>query len=374
MKRLLIPLFALGMLLSACGGGTADDGTGPIKIGYIGPLTGDAAPYGVDTRNGMMLKVNEINEAGGINGRMIEVIAEDSRCTGTDAASAAQKLVNVDKVVAIVGGQCSGETLGAAPIVDAAGVVMLSPVSSSPDVTEAGDFVFRDYPSDALKTKAMANYFVDQEYTKVAIITENTDFAVAFRDSLVGNVGEDSMVFNENVDVGTKDFRTLMARLKDVDFDIFVANGQTTATIAPMLQHMRELGITQPAISHDVGEDKSLLELAPDAAEGLFTINVPKIGDDTEFGQMMISEHGGAQAAIAFAGHAYDAMGVLAEAIADVGTAGTAIRDYLYDLDGYDGVIGTFSFDDNGDVEGINYVLSNVKDGEFVMVKDIPVN
>ena len=148
MKRLLVPLFALGILLSACS--PSDDGTGPIKIGFIGPLTGEASPYGVDTLNGAKLAVDEINEAGGVNGRMIEIIAEDGRCTGTDAASAAQKLVNVDKVVAIVGGQCSGETLAAAPIAESAKVVMISPVSSSPDVTAAGDFIFRDYPSDGL--------------------------------------------------------------------------------------------------------------------------------------------------------------------------------------------------------------------------------
>ncbi|MDP6562065.1 MAG: ABC transporter substrate-binding protein, partial [Candidatus Peribacteraceae bacterium] len=117
MKRLLVPLFALGVLLSACSP-VADDGTGPIKIGYIGPLTGEAASYGVDTLNGTELAVAEINAAGGINGRLIELITEDGRCTGTDAASAAQKLVNVDKVVAIIGGQCSGETLAAAPIVE----------------------------------------------------------------------------------------------------------------------------------------------------------------------------------------------------------------------------------------------------------------
>lgn len=357
------------MLLTACKPAEVE----PIKIGFIGPLTGDASPYGVDTLNGATLMMEELNAAGGVNGRPIQIIAEDARCTGTDAASAAQKLVNVDKVVAIIGGQCSGETLAAAPIAEAGGVVMLSPVSSSPDVTEAGDFIFRDYPSDALKTKAMANFFADQGYDQVAIIAENTDFAVAFRDSLVKDVGAEAVVFNEVVEPNTKDFRSLMTRLKDVEFDIFVADGQTSAAIAAMLQQMRELGITQPAISHDVGEDKSLLDLAPEASEGLYTVNVPKIGNDEPFGQKFTARFGDAKAAMAFAGHAYDAMGVLAQAMGTAGTDGVAIRDYLYNVS-YDGVVGTFSFDAKGDVIGINYTLSQVKDGAFVKVKDIPVN
>ncbi|MDP7069049.1 MAG: ABC transporter substrate-binding protein, partial [Candidatus Peribacteraceae bacterium] len=262
MKRLLVPLFALGILLSACS--PVDSDSGPIKLGYIGPLTGEAASYGKDTLNGALLAINEINEAGGVNGRMIELIAEDGRCTGTDAASAAQKLVNVDKVIAIIGGQCSGETLAAAPIAESAQVVMISPISSSPDVTAAGDFIFRDYPSDALKTKAMAGYFEKEGIKKIAAITENTDFAVAFRDALKENIG-DALVFDEMVEPGTKDFRSLMARLKDEDFDAFFPNGQTPAAMAAMMQQLREQGLTQLAISHDVAQDSSMFEIAPDA-------------------------------------------------------------------------------------------------------------
>ena len=358
----------LALFLTACGEENV------VKIGYIGPLTGDAAPYGVDTLNGTKLKIEELNAAGGINGMQIQLIAEDARCTGIDAASAAHKLINVDGVAAIIGGQCSGETLGAAPIAEAAGVVMIAPVSSSPDVTDAGDFIFRDYPSDALKTKAMANYFAEAGIEKVAIIAENTDFAIAFRDSLVENLAPDAVVFNEVVEPNTKDFRSLMTRLKDIEFDIFVADGQTTATISAMLQQMQEIGIEAQSISHDVGEDKSLLELAPDASEGMLVVNVPKIGDDEPFGQLFIPKYGEAQAALAFVGHAYDAMGVLAEALAAVGPNGGAVRDYLYGIEGYDGVVGNFHFDQNGDVVGINYALSQVQNGQFVKIKDIPVN
>jgi len=372
MKRLLVPLFALGILLSACSP-VADDGTGSIKIGYIGPLTGEAASYGKDTLNGAMLAVNEINEAGGINGRMIEIIAEDGRCTGTDAAGAAQKLVNVDKVIAIIGGQCSGETLAAAPIAEAAQVVMISPISSSPDVTVAGDFIFRDYPSDGLKTKAMAGYFKKEGINKIAAITENTDFAIAFRDALKENIG-DALVFDEVVEPGTKDYRSLMARLKDEEFDAFFPNGQTPASMAAMMVQLREQGLTQLAISHDVAQDASMFEIAPEAVEGLLVIGVPAVDRDSDFGQKFLAEHGEAQGALFFAAQAYDAARLFADAIAEVGTEGAAIRDYLYAVDSFDGVVGPFGFDDNGDVTGISYVLWKASNGAFTQGEAVPVN
>lgn len=365
-----LSVLALAACVTVAPGGQA----GTIKIGFIGPLTGDAASYGVDALNGMKIKVDAINAAGGIDGKTVEVIAEDAKCTGADAAAAAQKLVNVDKVVAIVGGQCSGETLAAAPIAEAGKVVMVSPISSSPDVTEAGEFIFRDYPSDALKTKAMAAYFREKGLKKVAMISENTDFATGFRTALKSDVGESAFVFDEVVDPGTKDYRTLMTRLKALSFDIFVANGQTPATIAVMVQQMREQGVKQVAITHDAGQAEETITVGGEAVEGFLAITIPLLGPDTDFGKEYISRFGQPRSAMAFAGHAHDAMGVIAKAIDEVGTDGTAIRDYLYRMSSYTGVVGTFSFDDNGDVLGIPYALFVVKDGEWVTLQNIATN
>ncbi|PIP65382.1 hypothetical protein COW95_02690 [Candidatus Peregrinibacteria bacterium CG22_combo_CG10-13_8_21_14_all_49_11] len=363
----------VAMALTACQPASlsTDD---PIKIGYIGPLTGEAAPYGKDTFNGTKLAVDQINANGGIHGRMIELVTEDGRCNGTDAASAARKLTDIDHVVAIIGGQCSGETLAAAPIAESAETVMISPLSSSPDVTDAGDFIFRDYPSDALKTAAMAKFFAEEGYEKVALITENTDFASAFRNALKEKVGEEKIVFDEVVEPGTKDFRTLVTRLKDTEFDIFFPNAQTDAVMAAMMEQLREQGLIQQAITHDVGDSPTLVELAGDAVDGTLVINVPSAGEGGVF-QRQFEEAGyEPQASIAFAAHAFDAVNVLAKAIESAGTDSTAIRDYLYDIKSYKGIVGNFSFDQNGDVVGIPYVLKQFKNGEIVKVKDISVN
>jgi len=370
MKRSLAVLSLVALSLAACqpvGGGKE-----PIKIGYIGPLTGDAAAFGADTVNGAKLAVEEINAAGGINGRLISLIAEDGRCTPSDSANAVQKLVNIDKVVAIVGGQCSAETMAAAPVAEVAKVVLISPVSSSPNITTAGDYVFRDYPSDALKTKAMARYFKDNGFTKVAVVTTNSEFSVAFRDSLKKDAG--ALVFDELVEPDTKDFRAVLTRLKKVDFDVFVPNPHANAPMIALIQQFRELGFKQGMITHDVGDAQDVIDAAGGAAEGLYVINVQTLPDDSDFGKKYIPKYGKAQAGLVYAAHAYDALGVIAEAIKAVGTDGTAIRDYLSKLEGYKGVIGTFSFDDNGDVEGLSYALKEVEKGKFEKVGDIPLD
>jgi len=372
MKRFLALCFLIPFALTACGGGTAT--TDPIKIGFIGPLTGEVSALGKDILHGAQIKLDEINAAGGMNGRQITLIPEDGRCNATDAASAAQKLIQVDKVVAIHGGECSAETIAAAPIAEAAKVVMLSPSSSNPDVTAAGDFIFRDYPSDALKTKAMAKYFSDKEFTKVAIIAENSDFTVGFRDSLKKDLPEGALVFNETVDPGTKDFRTLLTRLKAVDFDVLVDNVNSPANIALLLQQFREQGFEQLVISHDLGDSLEIPKLIGKVADGFQVINVPTLDPEGEFGKKFIGKYGEPQANLAWGGYGYDVMGILAQAIGSAGTEGPAIRDYLYGMKSYKGVIAEVSFDKNGDIVGIPYVLREVKDGKFVNVSNIAVD
>jgi branched-chain amino acid transport system substrate-binding protein len=369
MKKFL-SLLAVSAVLAGCTTATSGE---VIKIGFIGPLTGEVAALGADLSNGAKLAIDEINKAGGVNGRMIELIAEDGRCNGADGLSAAQKLINIDKVSAVIGGSCSGETLAAAALAESSKTVFLSPVSSSPDVTNAGSFIFRNYPSDALKTKAMAAYFAQEEISKVAVITENTDFAKAFRDSLKTDLPDGSMVFDEMVEPGTKDFRSLMTRLKSADFEIFFANGQTDATIGAMLEQLRAQGMKQIAISHDAADSMSLAKDVK-AAEGLLIINIPSVLSDDSFQARFVAAHGEPQYALSFAAYAYDAVHVLAKTMKGGALSGEALRDALLAMKPHSGTVGTFSFDTNGDVLGIGYVLKKVEGGAIVTIEDIAVN
>ncbi|KKW18983.1 MAG: Receptor family ligand-binding protein, partial [Parcubacteria group bacterium GW2011_GWF2_50_9] len=150
----------------------------PIKIGVLVPLTGDGAPYGEPARNVYLLAAEEINAAGGVSGQPLELIIEDSKCNGKDATSAAQKLINIDKVQIILGGFCSSESIAATPVAEAAKVAILSPGSSSPDLTGISPYFFRNYPSDASQGKVLAEAAATRGWKKIAFLQEQTDYAL----------------------------------------------------------------------------------------------------------------------------------------------------------------------------------------------------
>lgn len=377
-KKTLSALSLALVLLASCGTQGRENPAEPIRLGYIGPLTGDAVSFGNDTVNGARMAVEEINAAGGIHGRKVSLIAEDGRCNGADAASAAQKLVSIDKVVAIIGGQCSSETLGAAPITEAAKVILLSPVSSNPDVTHAGDFVFRVYPSDALKGTALANYFATSKFTKIAMISENTDFCKGIHDSVKDALKDATLVFDETVEPGTKDYRSLFTRLKDTDFDVFLVNGQSDSTVAAMVQQMRELGLQAPIVGTDTADSVTLGQIAKEAVEGLRALSVPSLSKTDPRGGPFVrtfeEKYGTPQVGFFFSALSYEATHLLLETIEVTGTNGEKIRDGLLASSGYDSVIGTLTFDKFGDIQGIPFALKEFRGGVLTEVERIPLN
>lgn len=167
---LLVAALIIG-LLSGCGQTQETETPDPsqeaepeekIKIGTIGPLTGDVASYGVSTKNGVEIAVDEFNQSGGINGRPVHLISEDTRGEQTEAANAASKLIERDEVVAIVGGVITAETMTAGPITNDAQVVMISSSSTAVGVPEIGDYVFRNCLSDEVQAVQLAEYAVDE--------------------------------------------------------------------------------------------------------------------------------------------------------------------------------------------------------------------
>ncbi|TSC99143.1 MAG: branched-chain amino acid transport system substrate-binding protein, partial [Candidatus Peregrinibacteria bacterium Greene1014_49] len=242
-----------------------------------------------------------------------------------------------------------------------------------PDVTDAGTFVFRDYPSDAWKTKAMAKYFQDSDLKKVAIISENTDYAQALRASLKKDLPADAVVFDEVVEPGTKDFRSLFTRLKDIDFDVFVPNPNGDGTNGVMVQQFREQGFTQQITGQDTMDSATVAQIAGEAAEGVTLVNVPTAGEGTSYETDFKAKFGDPKSSIAWSAYAYDAANVLIAAMKSVGTDGDAIRNYLNTMQPYAGVIGTFSFDQNGDPVGVSYVLKKFEAGKIVTVRPLPL-
>lgn len=339
-----------------------------IKIGWIGPLTGNAAAYGQDVKNGV---TQYFKENPTIGGKPVEMIWEDGKCNGQDAASAAQKLVTVDKVQVILGGQCSGETLAAAPIAEAGKVVMVSSLSSSPEVTTAGDYIFRNYPSDAKVSETMVDELLGGGYKAIAILAEQTDYCQGFSNAIkthLENRGKgDLLVLQESYAVDNTDFRTLLSKVKEKGADVLVSIGQTPVASGFTVKQAAEMGLSLPIYGTDTIDGSDFFNTAKDAAEGVYQIIVAedpsRAGYDTFVASIPAPE-----ASPAFPGFGYDSANLVANAIAAVGYNGTAIKDYLNSMETFKGILSDVNFDENGD----NLVAAHVKqvkNGKFVLIK-----
>ncbi len=345
----------------------------PIRIGFIGPLTGDAAAYGEPGQKVTALAVTEINEAGGINGRMLEVIYEDGKCNGKDAASAMQKLVNVDKVQVVLGGFCSGESLAAAPIANANKVLLFSQGSSSPDLTDAGDYFFRDYPSDASQGKVLAEVaYNTKEWRKVAVIQEQLDYPLgvynAFNEAFTELGGE---VVRETFAPETSDFRTVLTKLEKEDADALLVSVQTPAAAEIILKQMGDIEWETNLLGVDIIAGSDLPAEQPELVEGMIVAEFG-VDESNEIYQKFVAAYEAAyEEEVPFKSYAqaeYDAVNLLAKALTEVGDNGEALQKWFSEMDSFDGASGSVSFDEKGD-RTIGHRAEVIEDGEVKLLE-----
>lgn len=348
------------------------DTTGPLMIGAILPLTGDGAAYGDPMQKVAQIALEKVNADGGVNGRQLEFIWEDGKCNGADAANAARKLIEVDKVEVIYGGFCSSETLAIAPIAEKAGVVVLSPGSSSPDITNAGDYIFRNYPSDATQGRVLAEEANRRGYKKVAILSEQNDYTLGIQ-------GVFEEMFDGEVEVQTflpddSDFRTPLLKLKSGEPDALFINPQTPAKADLAFKQLEEMDWDVALIGNDVVAGfQDLISKYSDTLEGMLVAEFAFDRSNPEFMALedTYKEKTGEDLPYGtYASTSYDAVVILAEALASVGNDADAVKGYLYAIDGRAGLGGSLTIDQNGDPKA-GHRLEEVKGGE-VVVYDAP--
>lgn len=245
------------------------NGANPIRIGAILPLTGSSARYGKWIQEGLDLALEQINPNGGINGRRLEIIYEDDQAQPASAASAMQKLVNIDKVPCVFGSWASSSVLAQAPIAEQAKTVLMAE-AISPKIRDAGDYVFRIQPDARYYLKELVPFVFNQLRARTAAtLFVNNDFGVdqaaVFKAEFERMGGK--IVAEESYLPDTTDFRTQLTKISAVKSNVLFLPGY--AEVGTILKQASELGLSCKFVGSVPTENPDLISIAGAAAEGI---------------------------------------------------------------------------------------------------------
>ena len=356
-------LAVLALAAFGCGEGDADT---PFRIGVMESVSGLGETYGTVAVQSKEMAVAEINAAGGINGRMLELVVEDSKCNAQDAITAYTKLTDVDGVKIILGTSCSGAMLGAAPLAERDGVILFSGLATNPDIAEAGDYIFRTSLSDATVGVDTGNVLWADGIRRLATINESTDYAEGVRrttaehfQSLGGEI-----VAEERYASDTTDFRTQLEKLLGANPDALHVAAQSEFTGGTVLKQVRELGYEGPIYADVVPVGTTALEIAGEAATGVKAIT-PDLDPANAKAQEVLANFKERYDVVTlpwFLGSAYDNVYIAAECLKKTGDDQDAdgFRDCMYEIT-WSGAIGdNYSFDEKGEVIGLSNAVLEV--------------
>ncbi len=343
-----------------------------IKIGVITLLTGPGAEYGIATQRGLDLAVKEINDAGGIKGKKIKLIYEDSKCDPQTGIRALQKLIFKDKVKVVIGTVCSSVTLALAPIAQEQDLLIISSGSSNPRISSYPN-VFRTWPSDAIQGKFLGKFVKEKlKLNKVGIIYMNNDYGVglkdAFKDEFEKRGG--TVVAEEAVPAIATDVKTQLTKLKELNPEgVFLATH--AKEMGQILKQAKELNFSTQFFGGEGTKDPSLIEIGGSGAEGLIG-TIPSASETSKrnhflsaFKKAYDKEPG------ITADAAYDIPFLLEIALKECDISEiNCIKTALLKIKNYSGASGIITFDENGDIISKKYDLIIVKNGKFVPYED----
>lgn len=372
--RLLRPSLAAALiLLSAC-----SKNQDTIKIGEYASLSGKEASLGQSSHKGTLLAVEQINAAGGLLGKQIELIVEDTQSKAGESGTAVRKLISRDKVVAILGEVASSRSLEGAPIAQAAKVPMVSPASTNPQVTEVGDYIFRVCFIDPFQGPVMAKFALNTLKAKrIAILSSSSSaysvgLAKYFKEAFIAGGGQ--VVAEPKYTEGDKDFKAQLTAIKATGTDAIFSPGYYNEG-ALIVKQARDLGIIVPVFGADSWEAEALMELGGQAVEGAFLCSHYSPQDPSPRVQDFVAAYKARWntdlAPDSNASLGYDSVLVLADAIKRAGSADrAAIRDALAATKAFPAVTGTITINEKRDASK-NAVIVTVKNGTFQFVESI---
>ena len=307
-----------------------------IKIGAIGPLSGAASTYGISVKEGAQLLEKEVNAAGGINGKKIQFIFEDDQADPNSSMQAFNKLVDSEKVCAILGPVTSGATLAVAPNATAKQIPMITPTATEPTITKVGgDYMFRGCFVDSFQGDVLAKYASETLKSKTAAVLYNSgsDYSKGIADSFKakfegagGKVGE-FLTYNDK----DTDFKAQLTKIKTLNPDVIVLPDYYNV-VGLIAKQAREMGITSQFLGGDGWESEELTKIGGNAVDGALYINHYYSGDQDAAVKTFVDSYKKEynKEPDAFAALSYDTSKILVKAIEKAGkTDGAAIKDAL---------------------------------------------
>lgn len=348
----------------------------PILVGYAAQLTGPHSDLGVDGRDAALLALEALNAAGGINGRPLELIVRDDQGDPEVARQVSSELID-QGVVAIIGHSTSTQTQAVFAQINQAGMVMISPTTSSDEFTGQDDYFFRITATTSLQGSALARYVYTQGFTRTAIVYDQTNlaFSGSFRDNFEAEFrklgGEIQTV--TSFTSRTDDLRNIAQNLADQEPSalLLIASAFDAALI---VQALRQFDATTPIFSSAWAQNEELLIKGGSAVEGMVMISTFNAQHDAEAFQSFTERFKQRyQRPVSFAAtFSYEALLVLAEGLHQTNGSATGLREALRDMGRIDGLQGSLEFDQFGDTRRDAY-LTMVHEGEFSVISTIAV-
>ncbi len=363
---LLLSVAMVALLVIVACAEEEEEEKGPFRIGVMESVTGPGETYGTVAVQAKLLAMEEINAAGGINGRQLELIIEDEKCNAADSITAYTKLTQVDGVKIILGTSCSGAMFGAAPLAEKDGVVLFSGLATNPDIAFEGDFIFRTAMSDTLVGIDTGNTLWSDGARTLATITEATDYAEGVRRETVARFEAlgGTIVAAESYASEESDFRSALTGMIAANPDAIHISAQSEFTGGTIMKQARELGYDGPMYGEIVAVGTTALDIAGEAATGTKGI-VAELDPNNQKAVDFLERFQDKYAYTTlqwYMGSAYDDVYITALCLeqTDDDQDAEGFRDCLYDLAPYSGTIGTYTFDELGEVVGLSNVVVEI--------------
>jgi len=337
-----------------------------VKIGAILPLTGDLAQYGESGKQGLTIAVEEFKEKH--KDFAFDMIIEDDKGSVKTALSAINKLASND-VSIVVGAMSSGVTLGIAPTINDKKIILIAPTSTASDVTNAGDYIFRICVSDAYEGKSMAEYIAKNFSNKrVGIVYINNDYGIGLKTNFANSAKELGFnIISENgYETTQKDFRTIINKLKKENIELLYIVAQKEQV--NFFSQCQELNFKPQFTGSTMIEDNDLLSRVGSFMNGtLYTYRSYDPNNTGESIRYFVSAYKKKYNKMPdfYAASTYDATKVALYTLYNCSDKKVSCKDFLYNIENFDGVTGNISFDKNGDVQQ-GFTIKEIKSDNFI--------